>query len=199
MPPSAKSKTMISPGRLASPVRNPLVSSTMDALGTYASSTIPRSVLMSPWCIKCLAPPLGQRVTWRSSASGSLVLRPHCGQEVNRSSWDMVHREKAPQMRRMVVPTRGIDALRPRGVSNWSMAMLSCPKWERSLGLVERGAFARTHKKCRQSPSRWRPAVTKRFPFGAQATSPRDGETVTSNEGGMSVATLPSQDRSHTG
>ena len=57
-------------------------------------------------------------------------------------------------------------------------------RWERSLGLVERGAFARTHRKCRQFPSRRIPAITKRTTFGAQATSPRDGVTLTSNEGG---------------
>jgi hypothetical protein len=76
-PSAAKSKTTKSPGRVASPCLGHHASSSMAPFGPHDSSTIPRSVLISPWCIRCRAPPLGHRGTCRSKASGSPAGRPH--------------------------------------------------------------------------------------------------------------------------
>jgi hypothetical protein len=147
--------------------RIPLASSTIAAFGTPNSSTIERSVLIKPWCIKCRAPPLGQRATWRSRASGAFVDRPHCGHDGERRASGMSPRDGAPQIRRIVVRAKGREALRPRGVLDIKIETLPWLEWDMSLGLDEGGASARKERKDRQSRSRRNPSITKRTPFGA--------------------------------
>jgi hypothetical protein len=111
--------------------------------------------------------PIGAPRHVRSSASGSPALRPHWGQEGERSSRGIFPREGAPHMRRIVVRARGVDALRSRGVSNRSMATLPSPKWERSLARVEGGGFCENkhkvspvsyapHTRCHEANAFWR-------------------------------------------
>jgi hypothetical protein len=96
----------------------------------------------------------------------------------------MSPKEGTPHMLRIAVQARGVDAIRPRGVSDRSMAMLPWPKYERSFARVEGKASASTDKNARQSPMRRRAATIKRAPLGARAASCSVGVTSTSREGG---------------